>query len=219
VIKVDVLVDGKLESIGSSDMSLATLELERVIILDGVESITNVVKIAAGKTFDVPLNTGETAKVLRTADGIELVSFTGPQEDIAEQLPRGAVKTIHLHADKFELFMKDSKNTSADTVIQLHGLDTVGNQRDLVVGALGLQALLISLEDTEQLGPGAVIALVAGAVAAAWFTSCGSLVAYCAYKCWAWPNMVTSCAGLNVKAGNGGLDITLGGGYSCSCSW
>jgi hypothetical protein len=64
-----------------------------------------------------------------------------------------------------------------------------------------------------------VIALVAGAVAAAWFTACGSLVAFCAYKCWAWPNMETQCAGLNVKAGDGGLDITLGGGYSCRCSW
>lgn len=217
-VAVSTQVEGKLESVGSSEMSLASLELERIVILDGVEQAANVMKIAAGKTFTVPLNTGERATVKRTSDGIELVSFTGPQEDIAEQLPRGAVTSIRMHAAKFELFLRDSKSTTADTVIEVGGLEA-GDQRELVVGALALQSLLISLEDTEQLNPVVAIALIAAAVTAVWFTTCGSFAAYCAYKCWAWPNQETQCAGLTVKSGNSGLDITLGGGYSCRCTW
>ena len=208
----------QLESIGSSKLALDDVELERTIILDGTEVRTNLAKITAGSTFDVPLNTGETATVRRTADGVELVSFTGPQEGTPE-LPRGAVKSIRLLADGFEMVLKDSPTPEATTVIKLHGLDNAGDKRDLVRDALALQSLLISLEDTEQLSPPVAIALIAAAVTAAWFTSCGALVTYCAWKCWAWPNMETQCAGLKVKSGDSGLDIELGGGYSCRCSW
>ncbi|MDQ3338973.1 MAG: hypothetical protein M4D80_27735 [Myxococcota bacterium] len=208
----------QLESVGSSKLGLDEITFDRAVIIGGLEKTTNLMKIPSGSTFVVPLNTGETATVLRTADGVELVSFTGPQQGTAE-LPRGAVKSVRLLADGFELFMKDSKSTTADTVIELQGLEKLGVERDHVVGALALQSLLMSLEDTEQLSPPVAIALIAAAVAWVWFATCGSFVTYCAYKCWAWPNQETQCAGLTVKSGNSGLDITLGGGYSCRCTW
>ena len=209
----------QLQSIGSSKLSLDDIDFERAVIIDGAKATTNVMKIPAGSTFVVPLNNAETATVKRTADGVELVSFTGPQEGTKE-LPRGAVKAIKLLPDGFELFMKDSPDsTKADTVIKLQGLDELGADRDQVVGALALQSLLMSLEDTEQLSPPVAIALIAASVAYVWFASCGGLVSYCAYKCWAYPNMETQCAGLTVKGGNSGVSIRVGGGYSCRCTW
>ena len=204
----------KLTSLGS-DVALVNelMMLERPFVIDGEET-SDLTRVRTGTEIVVELNTGETATLRRTDDRIDLVDFTG--EDTGESdTPRGAIESVRLLDSGIEVFMAGSQGSDPDTIVRMSGIEDLDAERRALVTSLALDTILATLEDTEQLNPVAIIALVAAYLGSVWFASCGSLTSYCAWKCWAYRSFDVGCAGLTVSAEP--FNVTLGGGYSCTC--
>ena len=200
----------------SSEVPLDQITFARKVIVDGVPSTVGLGKIPAGTTFDVPLNNGETATLRKTADRVELVSFTGPTTTEANA-PRGTVKAVQIQDGGFALYYADSPNKTADILMKVPGIDKLGaTEREAILDGLALQTLLFSLEDVEQAGGVVAIAILVGLVSAAWLWICYDTAKSCADRCeYAW-GFESSCGGLTITWGDS-LGIELGGLYSCRC--
>jgi hypothetical protein len=189
------------------------LKGERGFVVDGGES-SDLARVRSGSEIVVPLNTGETATLVRKGDRLELASFTG-DDDGAGDLPRGAVHAVRLLDDGFEVFLSGSQSTDPDTIVRLSGIEDLDAERSALVTSLALATMLVSLEDTEQIVPVVAIAIIAAIVGSAWLAICGGLAWYCADHCQNFNGFATECAGVTVTTTPPG--VTVGGGYSCRC--
>ncbi len=204
----------KLVSLGSDTALMDDLMmLERPFVIDGDET-RDLTRVRTGSDIVVSLNTGESATLRRSGDRLELASFTG-EDDGEGDMPRGAVEAVRMLDGGIELFLSGSEGSEADTIIRLSGIEDLDAERGALVTSLALDSILVSLEDTEQISPPVAIALIAAYMGQVWMTTCGSLTAFCDWKCWSYRSFDVGCAGLTVSADP--FSITLGGGYSCTC--
>ncbi|HTE56744.1 MAG TPA: hypothetical protein VK698_38085 [Kofleriaceae bacterium] len=204
----------QMQDFGSSGFLLDDFaSWERALVVDGVET-TDLATIRRGNQIVVPLDTGETATLVRRGDRLELDSFTGA-DDGASELPRGAVHAVRLLPAGFEVFLTGSTSDAPDTVVKLSGIEDLDAEQSALVAALALEAMLVSLEDGEQIAPAIAIAIIAAIVGAAWLALCGGLAWECAYRCSGWPGFQTQCAGVTVSVNP--TNVQVGGGYSCRC--
>jgi hypothetical protein len=198
----------------SSSFSLAEFPAwERALVVDGAETF-DAESVRQGSQIVVPLNTGETATLVRNGDRLELASFTG-EDDGTSELPRGAVKAVRMLPDGIDIFLAGSDDNEADSVVRLSGIEDLEQEQRALVTALALQALVLSLEDGEQLPPVAfILAAIAAVVTIGWMTLCGATVADCVYRCQGRNGFSVNCAGLKVSWP---LSVEIGGGFSCRC--
>ena len=186
---------------------------ERELVIDGAQS-SDLARLRSGGEIVVPLNTGETATLVRTGDLLELVSFTG-DDDGAGDLPRGAVEGVRMLDDGIEVFLSGQEGSDPDTIVRLSGIEDLDAERAVLVTSLALDTILVSLEDTEQIAPAVAIAIIAAIVGAAWLAICGGLAWHCASQCQHANGFETQCAGVTVTVNPPGA--TVGGGYACRC--
>ncbi|HKE19862.1 MAG TPA: hypothetical protein VKB80_33530 [Kofleriaceae bacterium] len=189
------------------------LSRERSFVIDGGES-SDLARVRSGAEIVVPLNTGETATLVRKGDRLELASFTG-DDDGAGDLPRGAVQAVRLLDDGIEVFLSGSDGTDPDTIVHMSGIEDLDAERAALVTSLALDTILVSLEDSEQIAPAVAIAIIAAIVGSTWLFICGGLAWHCADQCQNANGFETQCAGLTVTVDPPGAQI--GGGYSCRC--
>ena len=198
----------------SSTVPVDELTFARKVIVNGVTSTVGLADIPANTTFDVPLNNGETATLRKTADRVELVSFTGPRETEAKA-PRGTVKAVQIQDDGYALYYDGSSSDKPDILIKVPDLGA--NERAGVVNALALQTLLISLEDVEQTPVHVVMAILVGVVALAWLWTCYDTAQSCAARCEDYAGWESTCLDLLVVWNGDGLSVGGSGPYSCRC--
>jgi len=189
------------------------LDADRVFVADGAES-SDLATLWTASEIVVPLNTGETATLVRKGDRLELASFTG-EDDGTGDMPRGAVSAVRLLPDGIDVFLAGSDSAEADTTLRLSGLEDLDAERSELVASLSLDAMLVSLEDGEQIAPPVAIALIAAVVGSFWLAICGGLAWECATRCEYWTGFETQCAGITVTVNP--TTVTGGGGYSCRC--
>ncbi len=204
----------KLQQLGTSSFALGEYAgWERPFTVDGGES-TDLSSVADGAEMVVPLNNGETATLVRRADRLELVSFTG-EDDGSSELPRGAVSAVRMLPDGIEVFLAGSGSKEPDTIVRLSGIDDLDQERSALIESLTLSSLLVSLEDQEQIAAVVAIAIIVAVVGSAWMAVCGGLAWECAYRCEASNGFETQCASLTVKVNP--TEVQVGGGYGCRC--
>jgi len=204
----------KMLSMGTSTSTLDEMvSAERDFVIDGGES-SDLGRVRSGSEIVVPLNTGDTATLVRKGDRLELVSFTG-DDDGNGDLPRGAVEAVRLLDDGIEVFLSGSQGPDADTIVRLSGIEDLDAERSALVTSLALETILVSLEDTEQIAPAVAIAIIAAIVGGAWLAVCGGIAWYCAYECAGGNGFEVQCAGVTVTINPPGANV--GGGYSCRC--
>ena len=204
----------QMQPFGTTELALGDFQTwERSFVVDGGES-SDLADLRTGTRIEVPLNTGETATLVRRGDRLELQSFTGA-DDGAGELPRGAVRAVRMTTAGIEIFLAGSSGPDPDTVVNLVGIDDLGAEKTALVGALALDALLVSLEDGEQIAPAIAIAIIAAIVGGAWLAVCGGLAIDCSYRCANNAGFQTQCAGVTVSVNP--TSVTVGGGYSCRC--
>lgn len=203
-----------LQSFGATQLTLDEFpSWTRAFVIDGGESY-DLDRVRDGVEIVIPLNTGETATIRRDGDRLELVDFTGEDDGTAE-LPRGAVSSVRMLSSEIQVFLSGSTGAEPDTIVKLSGLDDLDQERTALVTALALNALLVSLEDGEQIAPAVAIAIIAAIVGAAWLALCGGLAWECAYRCSNYAGFQTQCAGVTVNINP--TSVQVGGGYSCRC--
>jgi hypothetical protein len=204
----------QMQPFGTTEFALDDFQTwERTFVIDGGES-TDLAALRTADRIEVPLNTGETATLVRRGDRLELDSFTGT-DDGAGELPRGAVQAVRMAPGGIEIFLAGSSGPDPDTVVNLIGIDDLGAEKTALVSALALDALLVSLEDGEQIAPAIAIAIIAAIVGSAWLAVCGGLAIDCSYRCANNAGFETQCAGVTVSVNP--TSVTVGGGYSCRC--
>jgi hypothetical protein len=204
----------QMQSFGTTTLTLDEFpSWTRSFVIDGGES-TDLGQVRDGAEIVIPLNTGETATVRREGDRFELVAFTGEDDGTAE-LPRGAVSAVRMLDSEIQVFLSGGAGDQPDTIVRLSGIDDLDQERAALVTALALNALLVSLEDGEQIVPAVAIAIIAAIVGAAWLALCGGLAWECAYRCQNYAGFQTQCAGVTVNINP--TSVQVGGGYSCRC--
>jgi len=200
--------------LGSETFALADYaSWDRALVVDGVET-HDLAALRSGSEIVVPLNTGETATLVRRGDRLELESFTG-EDDGAGESPRGAVGAVELLPAEYHVYLAGSDGSAPDTMVRLSGVEDLPEEAADLVTALALQTLLSTLEDQEQIAPAVAIAAIAAVVAAGWLTICGQFAFDCATQCEAYAGFETQCAGLTVSLEP--VTVVAGGGYSCRC--
>lgn len=187
---------------------------ERALIVDSVETY-DIESAREGAEIVVPLNTGETATLVRTGDRLELASFTG-EDDGTSELPRGAVKSVRMLDDGIEVFLDGSGSPDPDAIIRVSGIEDLEREQSVLVTALALQTLVVSLEDGEQVLPhiGVILAAIAAVVTVSWLALCTGTVTTCVNRCKQRNGFEVKCGGLKVSWP---LSIEISGGFSCRC--
>jgi len=204
----------ELMEMGTTDTTLGELMSSgRTLMVDGFET-QDLSAVRAGDEIVVPLNTGDTATLTRKADRLELTSFTG-EDDGTDELPRGAVGAVRLLPDGVDVFLSGSQGSDADTIMRVSGLEDLEAERSALVTSLALDALLVSLEDGEQIPPAVAIAIIGGLVGSFWLGICGWTAWDCAHQCENNAGFEVHCAGITVSVNPPGVHTS--GGFDCRC--
>ena len=205
----------ELSKVGTTTATLdQLLSGERELIVDGVATHDRD-SLRSGSEIVVPLNTGDTATLVRDGDVIVLASFTG-EDDGTSEMPRGAVRAVRLLSDGIEIYLSGSEGPAPDSVLRLAGVEDLDAERSALVNSLALDALLVSLEDGEQIAPSVAIAIIAAIVAAIWLATCGNLAWHCAYQCEGSNGFEVQCAFTTVSVNP--TFVRWGGGLGCRCN-
>ncbi len=139
--------------LGSETFALADYaSWDRALVVNGVET-HDLAALRSGSEIVVPLNTGETATLVRRGDRLELESFTG-EDDGAGESPRGAVGAVELLPAEYHVYLAGSDGSAPDTMVRLSGVEDLPEEAADLVTALALQTLLSTLEDTGADRPG-----------------------------------------------------------------